>query len=175
MGVVYASGAAGMRIHYSTVDTQLGNVVIASTEKGICSIQFLDDKDSAALVLAREFPKAELIADKTPAKEIAEVVRGLASGNATRLSLPLDLRGTLFQQQVWQELRKIPAGQTRSYAQVAEAIGRPTATRAVARACATNHVAMVVPCHRVVRGDGNLSGYRWGTARKRALLLAEKS
>jgi len=171
----YASGAAGMRIHYSTVDTQLGNVVIASTEKGICSIQFLDDEDSAALVLAREFPKAELIADKTPAKEIAEVVRGLASGNATRLSLPLDLRGTLFQQQVWQELRKIPAGQTRSYAQVAEAIGRPTATRAVARACATNHVAMVVPCHRVVRGDGNLSGYRWGTARKRALLLAEKS
>jgi AraC family transcriptional regulator of adaptative response/methylated-DNA-[protein]-cysteine methyltransferase len=116
-----------------------------------------------------------LIEDSETSSQVSEVVKSLASGNATRLSLPLDLRGTLFQQQVWAELRRIPAGATRSYAEVANAIGRPTATRAVARACATNHVAMIVPCHRVVRGDGNLSGYRWGVDRKKALLEAEKS
>jgi AraC family transcriptional regulator of adaptative response/methylated-DNA-[protein]-cysteine methyltransferase len=169
----YAAGAAGMTIRFGQVKTSLGEVVVAWTDKGICSVQFLDG-DNAESALAKEFPKAMLVEDAHPAKEVADVVKSLASGNATRVSLPLDLRGTLFQQQVWAELRKIPSGATRSYAQVAESLGRPSATRAVARACATNHVAMIVPCHRVVRGDGNLSGYRWGTARKKALLEAEK-
>ena len=170
----YAAGAQGMTVRYGTVKTSLGDVVVASTENGICSVQFLDGS-SAEWIVAREFPKAMLIEDSEPSKQVAEVVKSLASGNATRLSLPLDLRGTQFQQQVWAELRKIPAGATRSYAEVANALGRPGATRAVAKACATNHVAMIVPCHRVVRGDGNLSGYRWGVARKKALLEAEKA
>ncbi|MGE5109701.1 MAG: bifunctional DNA-binding transcriptional regulator/O6-methylguanine-DNA methyltransferase Ada [Acidobacteriaceae bacterium] len=169
----YAAGADGLTIRYTTVNTKLGEVVVASTEKGICCVQFLDG-NAAEVALGTEFPRAMLVREDKPSKEIAEVIRSLASGNPVRLSLPVDLRGTLFQQQVWHELRKIPAGSTRSYAQVAEAVGRPTATRAVARACATNRVAMIVPCHRVVRGDGNLSGYRWGADRKRALLQAEK-
>ncbi len=170
----YAAGAEGMTIRYGMVKTSLGDVVVASTENGICSVQFLDG-GKAESVLAKEFPKAILIEDGQPSKQVADVVKSLATGGATRLSLPLDLRGTLFQQQVWAELRKIPAGATRSYAEVANALGRPSATRAVARACATNHVAMIVPCHRVVRRDGNLSGYRWGVARKKALLEAERS
>lgn len=170
----YASGADGLTIRYTTVNTKLGEVVVAATEKGICCVQFLDGS-KPEVVLGGEFPKAMLVSEERPAKEIAEVIRGLASGDPVRISLPVDLRGTLFQQQVWQELRKIPAGMTRSYSQVAEAMGRPSATRAVARACATNHVAMLVPCHRVVRGDGNLSGYRWGAERKKALLQSEKA
>ncbi len=169
----YAAGADGLTIRYTTVKTRLGEVVVASTERGICCVQFLDGSD-AEVVLGAEFPRAMLVQDKEPAALVADVIRGLASGAPVRVALPVDLRGTLFQQQVWEELRKIPAGATRSYAQVAEALGKPTATRAVARACATNHVAMIVPCHRVVRGDGNLSGYRWGTERKKALLEAEK-
>ena len=170
----YAAGADGLTIGYITVNTKLGEVVVASTEKGICCVQFLDGS-APEVALGAEFPRAMLVREDKPSKEIADAIRSLVSGNPVRLSLPVDLRGTLFQQQVWQELRKIPVGATRSYAQVAEALGRPTATRAVARACATNRVAMIVPCHRVVRGDGNISGYRWGVDRKRALLQAEKS
>ena len=169
----YAAGAEGLTIHYTTVETKLGEVVVASTGKGICCVQFLDGS-KPEVALGSEFPRAMLIREDHPAKEVAEVIRSLASGNPVRISLPVDLRGTLFQQQVWQELRRIPAGATRSYALVAESLGRPTATRAVARACATNHVAMLVPCHRVIRSDGNDSGYRWGTDRKRALLESEK-
>ncbi len=169
----YASGAEGMTVRYSTVETHLGLVLVAATEKGICCVQFLDDSNSAQAVLIREFPRAILVAESKPPREVAEAVQSLAQGSKVRVSLPLDLRGTVFQQQVWQDLRKIPAGTTRSYAQVAQALGRPSATRAVARACASNNVAMIVPCHRVVRGDGGLSGYRWGVDRKRALLQAE--
>lgn len=170
----YAAGAEGLTINYSMVNTELGEVVVASTEKGICCVQFLDGSKPET-ALAAEFPRAMLVREDRPPKEITEAIRGLASGSPLRVSLPIDLRGTLFQQRVWQELRKIPAGTTRSYAEVAEALGRPTASRAVARACATNHVAMLVPCHRVVRGDGNLSGYRWGAERKRELLEAERT
>src|SRR5512146_1497513 len=164
----YAAGADGLTIRYTTVNTKLGEVVVASTEKGICCVQFLDGS-VPEVALGAELPRAMLMREDKPSREIADVIRSLASGSPVRLALPVDLRGTLFQQQVWQELRKIPVGATRSYAQVAEALGRPTATRAVARACATNRVAMIVPCHRVVRGDGNVCGYRWGTDRERAL------
>lgn len=170
----YATGADGVTIRYTTVNTKLGEVVVASTTKGICCVQFLDG-GKPEVALGVEFPRAMLVREDRPAKEIAEVIRGLASGNPVRIALPVDLRGTLFQQQVWQELRKIPAGTTRSYSEVAEAMGRRSATRAVARACAANRVAMLVPCHRVVRGDGNLSGYRWGAERKKALLSDEKA
>jgi AraC family transcriptional regulator of adaptative response/methylated-DNA-[protein]-cysteine methyltransferase len=170
----YAAGADGLTIRYTTVNTNLGEVLVASTGKGICCVQFLDGSD-AAFALSAEFPRAVLVREQEASKQLADLIRSLASGNPARASLTVDLRGTLFQQQVWQELRKIPAGTTRTYAQVAEAMGHPTATRAVARACATNRVAMLVPCHRVVRGDGNISGYRWGTERKRALLEAERS
>src|SRR5512146_595234 len=128
----YAAGAEGLTINYSMVNTELGEVVVASTEKGICCVQFLDGS-RPEVVLGTEFPRALLVREDRPAKEIAEVIRGLASGSPVRISLPVDLRGTLFQQQVWQQLRKIPAGTTRSYSEVAEAIGRPSATRAVAR------------------------------------------
>ena len=170
----YATGADGLAIRYTTVNTKLGEVVVASTKKGICCVQFLDGS-TPEVVLGAEFPRAMLVRDQRPTKEVAQVIRGLALGMPVRISLPVDLRGTLFQQQVWEELRKIPIGTTRSYSEVAEGLGRPSATRAVGRACATNRVAMLVPCHRVVRGDGNLSGYRWGAERKKALLQSEKA
>src|SRR5512146_1143486 len=128
----YATGAEGLTIRYTTVNTKLGEVVVASTEKGICCVQFLDGSKPET-ALAAEFPRAMLVREDRPPKEITEAIRGLASGSPLRVSLPIDLRGTLFQQRVWQELRKIPAGTTRSYAEVAEALGRPTASRAVAR------------------------------------------
>ena len=170
----YATGADGLTIRYTTVNTKLGEVVVASTDKGICCVQFLDGS-KPEVALGTEFPRAMLVREDHTSAEIAEVIRSLASGSPVRVSLPVDLRGTLFQQQVWQELRKIPTGKTRSYAEVAAALGRPGASRAVARACATNHLAMIVPCHRVVRGDGSLSGYRWGAERKNALLKGEKA
>ena len=166
-------------IGYTIVDTPaslpLGRLLVAATTRGVCAVR--PGRSDAALEaeLAREYPDAELRRDGAPlAPWVNALLRHLA-GDATRLDLPLDVEATAFQQRVWQALRAIPYGETRSYGAVAEAIGNPGAARAVARACASNPVALVIPCHRVVRGDGEPGGYRWGVGRKRLLLEQERS
>lgn len=173
----YRRGGAGLTIAWATGETPLGRVLIGATARGICALAFGDSDAALARGLAAEFPNATL--EPMPAASRAAFARWMAAlndhlaGKLARLDLPLDVQGTAFQLLVWRYLRTVPRGETRSYAEVAEEIGRPEAARAVARACAGNKVAVAIPCHRVVRGDGALSGYRWGVARKRALLEAE--
>ncbi|MGQ0519872.1 MAG: methylated-DNA--[protein]-cysteine S-methyltransferase [Actinomycetota bacterium] len=160
------------RITYTVVASGLGDVLVATTPEGVCLVRFLDAR--ARDVLAAEFPAAAIERDDGALAEVAaRVVAAVAGDDGPGAELPLDVRATAFQLRVWQALRAIPRGQTRSYAEVAATIGRPTAVRAVAGACAANPVALLVPCHRVVASDGSLAGYRWGTGRKRALLEAE--
>jgi AraC family transcriptional regulator of adaptative response/methylated-DNA-[protein]-cysteine methyltransferase len=170
----YRAGGRGERIAYDVVDSPLGRLLVAATARGVCALRFGDD---AALrrELAAEFPRATLVPDPAAVAPYVAAVRAYLTGGLLLPDVPLDLRGTLFQQRVWAALREIPAGETRSYAAVARALGQPSAARAVARACAANPVAVLVPCHRVVRGDGGLSGYRWGVERKRALLALERT
>ncbi len=171
----YRDGGRGETIRFATSPCALGLVLVAATERGVCAIQFGDDAQSLREDLAARFPRAVLEAgDDGFATTVGRVV-GLIEQPARGLDLPLDLRGTAFQQRVWAALRRIPAGGTASYAEVAEAIGAPRAVRAVARACSANPAAVAVPCHRVIRGDGAVSGYRWGVARKRALLARERA
>ncbi len=166
-------GGAGTRIRFAIGQCSLGAVLVAATETGVCSIDLGDDPDALLRGLQDRFPNAELIgADADFERTVAEVV-GLVEAPRAGANLPLDIGGTAFQQRVWQALRAIPAGTTASYAQVARSLGAPGSARAVARACATNVLAVAIPCHRVVRGDGSLSGYRWGVERKRALLARE--
>ena len=161
-------------LRYTLTACALGRLLLAGTDRGVCAVYLGEEDDRLAAELAREFPAAEVAPDDEGLRPWArEVVRHLA-GQQPHLELPLDVRATAFQWRVWQELRKIPAGSTRTYREVAEALGRPTAARAVARACATNPVALIVPCHRVIREDGDLAGYRWGLQRKQQLLDAEK-
>jgi AraC family transcriptional regulator of adaptative response/methylated-DNA-[protein]-cysteine methyltransferase len=175
----YRRGGAGMAVRYTTLATPLGELLVAATERGICAI--LVGHDEAALVaeLRKEYPAAQIDRvdagrDEWLAKIIAKVHADLGWSEATDAPLPpFDLRATAFQWRVWQALTRIPAGETRSYSEIAEAIGQPRAARAVARACASNRLAIVVPCHRVVREDGSLGGYRWGVTRKRRLLARE--
>jgi AraC family transcriptional regulator of adaptative response/methylated-DNA-[protein]-cysteine methyltransferase len=149
--------------------------MVAATSKGICSVSFGETAEELREELAKEFFAAEIENDDAALKEaVTAILRGL-EGERTILTLPLDLRASAFQMRVWSELRKIPYGETRSYAEIAEGIGNPKAVRAVARACATNPVALVTPCHRVVASDGKLSGYRWGIERKRQLLNNEQN
>ncbi len=171
----YRKGGAGMRISYTIVDCQLGRLLVAATEKGVCAVTLGDDDTHLESELRKEYPRAELAAETHSclAEWSKSVVAHLA-GSSIPLNLPLDLQATAFQMRVWRHLQAIPLGQTRSYTDVAAEIGSPAATRAVARACATNPVAVVVPCHRVVRADGNLAGYRWGVERKKMLLEREK-
>jgi AraC family transcriptional regulator of adaptative response/methylated-DNA-[protein]-cysteine methyltransferase len=182
----YRAGAPGETIHWALRDTRLGLLAMAATARGVCFAQFGEDADALRAELAREFPKATLVASAaqregsdTAAAAEAELDAWITaldahlSAAAPAPTLPLDLRGTAFQMRVWRFLQGIPLGVTRSYAEVAEAIGAPKATRAVGTACGANRVAVLVPCHRVLRGDGGLGGYRWGLARKRALLDAE--
>jgi len=160
-------------IRFATGDSSLGPVLVAATAKGICAVFMGDEADALATDLRQRFPNAELTGgDAEFDRLVARVIR-LVEAPESAWDLPLDLRGTAFQQRVWQALRAIPAGTTESYTGIAEKIGRPKSARAVAGACAANPVAVAVPCHRVVRGDGGLSGYRWGTGRKRALLDRE--
>ncbi len=170
----YKRGGATMAIRYVVLHCPLGRLLLAGTERGVCAIYLGEDDEVLAAELSREFPAAAVELAEEPLRGWASAVVEHLSGQQPHLDLPLDVRATAFQWRVWQELRKIPAGQTRTYKEVAEALGLPTAARAVARACATNPVSVVVPCHRVVRGDGGLGGYRWGLERKQALLEREK-
>lgn len=150
--------------------TSLGALAVAESERGICAIALGDDEDAVVNELASDFPRAEL----RPANSTAlAAVKRLIENPRASFSLPLDLRGTPFQQRVWNALRQIPAGQTATYSSLAAEVGAPLAVRAVAGACAANKLAVIIPCHRVIRRSGNLAGYRWGTARKRALLERE--
>src|SRR6476660_1138204 len=168
----YQRGGRGVRIRYTTVGTALGTALVAATDEGLCSVTLGDSVQALEAGLRREFPAAEIgRADDELRGWAGAVVARLAGDEAERV--PLDVRGTAFQWLVWEALQRIPRGATRSYAEIARELGRPTAARAVARACASNKLAVVIPCHRVVREDGGLGGYRWGIARKRDLLDAE--
>ena len=169
----YRRGGKGMTIHFTSVACPLGRMLIAATERGVCVVSFGDRDDEMEAALAAEYPAATFQRDDGRLMEWAQALQSHLEGSGPSPDLPLDVRATAFQMRVWEELRKIPRGETRSYAEVAEAIGQPTATRAVARACATNPVALLTPCHRVIRGDGSLSGYRWGLERKATLLVQE--
>ena len=167
-------GGEATEIHYTVGKCSLGRCLVALSERGVCAVLLGDDEAGLLSELRQSFPAATLLVAGADVSETTSAVMASLESRAAALSLPLDIRGTAFQQQVWQALRAIPPGETRSYQQVAEAIGRPKAVRAVASACAANRLAILVPCHRVVRGDGSLSGYRWGVARKARLLAREK-
>lgn len=164
-----------MEIGYTTASTHLGRLLLAGTTKGVAAI-YLGDADSPLeAALRREYPAADIQRNPAQVSEwIREVVRHV-SGEQPELDLPLDIKGTAFQRRVWEALQRIPRGSTRTYSALARAIGLPKGQRAVARACATNPVSILIPCHRVVREDGNLAGYRWGLKRKQALLAGEKA
>jgi AraC family transcriptional regulator of adaptative response/methylated-DNA-[protein]-cysteine methyltransferase len=174
----YRGGGAGMHIDYVVARTSLGTLLVAATERGVCAVTLGDDASSLESALAEEYPAAERERVTAPSSSlgawVAEIVAGL-DGERPRPDVPLDLQASAFQWKVWRELQKIPFGETRTYSEIASAIGSPKAARAVANACATNRVALVVPCHRVVRLGGELGGYRWGIERKRRLLEKERS
>lgn len=168
----YRKGGAGTRIAYGVGASALGPVFVAATPAGVCAVRF-GEAQAVLPELAAEFPRAELVADADAvAPHLTAVLAHLADAGVG-LALPLDVKATAFQRRVWDALRTIPPGETRTYTEVAQLIGEPSAVRAVARACATNPVALAVPCHRVVRTGGALAGYRWGLERKRALLARE--
>lgn len=169
----FRDGGAGAEIRFAVGQCSLGPILVAATDKGVCAIQFGDDPDALARELQDRFPKATLVGADPAFEGLVSRVIGLIEAPGGGADLPLDVQGTAFQERVWQALRDIQAGTTASYAEVAATIGAPRAVRAVAGACAANPVAVAIPCHRVVRTDGGLSGYRWGVARKRALLDRE--
>jgi len=171
----YRKGGKGMKIDYTIAECPLGLLLVAVTDKGICSVTLGDQGAGLADDLRAEFPQAEIARDETRLREQVNELLAHLAGQEPHPNLPLDVQGTAFQKRVWEELRRIPYGQTASYGEIARRIGQPSATRAVARACATNPVALVTPCHRVVRENGELGGYRWGVERKRQLLEKEKS
>jgi len=169
----FRSGGRGAAIRFAVGQCSLGSILVAATQKGICAISFGDEPNDLVRDLQDRFPQAELIgADEEFEQHVAEIV-GFIEAPGRGLNLPLDVQGTAFQQRVWQALREIPVGSKTTYAEIARRIGSPAATRAVAQACGSNNVAVAIPCHRVVRADGDLSGYRWGVARKQALLERE--
>jgi len=169
----YRAGGAQTDIRFAVGECSLGSILVAQSDRGICAILLGDDPDSLARDLQDQFPKANLIGGDAGFERLVAKVVGFVEAPALGLDLPLDVRGTAFQQRVWQSLRKIPAGSTASYTEVAKLIGSPNSVRAVAQACGANALAVAIPCHRVVRNDGALSGYRWGVERKRALLEKE--
>ena len=169
----FHGGGFGEEIHFAIRECWLGSILVAATSKGICQISFGDNSNKLVQTLHGRFPKAELIGgDSKFERLVASVIRFLDSP-AMGLDLPLDIRGTAFQQRVWQALQKIPLGSTATYRDIAKRIGRPKSVRAVAAACASNSIAVAIPCHRVLRHDGSLAGYRWGVERKKKLLTRE--
>ncbi len=172
---VYKKGGKGMNINYIITDCELGKVLVARTPRGICSVTFGDSATELCEGLTKEFPNAEIAEGAENLKSAIEEILKYLAGKNKRFALHLDLLATAFQMQVWDFLRKIPYGETRSYSEVAEAIGDKKKVRAVAQACAKNRLAVVIPCHRVISNNGNLSGYRWGIERKKKLLAKERT
>jgi AraC family transcriptional regulator of adaptative response/methylated-DNA-[protein]-cysteine methyltransferase len=171
----YRQGGRGMRIHYTIVGSPLGRLLVGATDRGISALYLGASDARLEAALEKEYPRAAIRRDRNGLEGWVGKILSHLRGQEPHLDLPTDVQATAFQRRVWEELRRIPYGKTRTYSEVARAIGRPTAIRAVARACATNPVSVVVPCHRVVREDGNLAGYRWGLDRKRALLERESA
>lgn len=169
----FRRGGAGVEIRYTVFDSYLGPLLVAVTERGVCSVKIGDRAQGLADQLRAEFPAAQLRRDDAGLGEVRETALNLAAGRGDRQELPLDVHGTLFQWLVWRQIQRIPRGRTKTYGELASEIGRPTAARAVARACATNQVALIIPCHRVVPAAGGEGGYRWGRDRKQRLLAAE--
>jgi len=167
----YRNGGRGARIAYTTFASPIGRVTIAGTERGLCSVML---GEGAEKQLAEEFPEAELAREPKALAPVKRAILEFLAGDATLARIPLDIRGTVFQRKVWEQLRRIPAGETRTYGEIARAIGAPRAVRAVGSACGANPVALVIPCHRALRADGSLGGYAWGLARKKRLLEIEK-
>lgn len=169
----YRAGGARAEIRFAVGECSLGSILVARSERGVCAIFLGDDPDALTRELQDRFPRATLIGGDAAFEDVVAKVVGLIEAPGTGVDLPLDVRGTAFQQRVWRALREIPAGSTASYREIARRIGAPRAVRAVAHACAVNPVAIAIPCHRVVRSDGGLAGYRWGIERKRELLERE--
>jgi AraC family transcriptional regulator of adaptative response/methylated-DNA-[protein]-cysteine methyltransferase len=170
----YRRGGRGMCLRYAIVDSPLGRLLVAGTERGVSAVSLADDDLRLEKALREEYPAAEIQRDDVGLGPWVRALLRHLAGEEPHLDLPLDVQATAFQWRVWSELRRIPIGQTRSYREVARALGQPTAARAVARACATNRVSILIPCHRVIAEDGRLAGYRWGIERKRALLAHEE-
>ena len=170
----YRRGGAGMTIQYAIVASRLGRLLVAATQHGLCAVRFGESASDLERELREEFRAAEVHRDDAALQPYLQPLLASLRGESTTVDLPLDVRATAFQKKVWDALRRIPRGETRSYGQVARAIGDEKAVRAVARACASNPVAIAVPCHRVVRSDGDLAGYRWGVERKKKLLEQEQ-
>ncbi|MFN7609262.1 MAG: bifunctional DNA-binding transcriptional regulator/O6-methylguanine-DNA methyltransferase Ada, partial [Ralstonia sp.] len=169
----YRAGGAQTTIRFAVGECSLGSILVAQSDRGICAILMGDDPDALVRDLQDTFPKAELIGGDVGFEDLVAKVVGFVEAPSIGLDLPLDVRGTAFQERVWQALREVPPGSTISYTEIATRIGAPQAVRAVAQACADNHIAVAIPCHRVIRRDGNASGYRWGVERKLALLERE--
>ena len=170
----YRRGGEGMDIRYTIINSTLGKLLVGATERGICSVSFGSSDDMLVNNLRQEYPAANITRDDRALRDRAhEIAASLEERQPEVDELALDVRGTEFQESVWREIREIPYGSTRSYSEVARAIGHPSAVRAVAHACGMNHVALVIPCHRVVREDGSLGGYKWGIERKEAILAHE--
>lgn len=167
----YRNGGRGTRIAYTTFASPLGRVLVAGTARGLCSVMLGDGVEKC---LAEEFAEAELVHEPRALAEVKQAILEFLAGDASLAKIPLDVRGTVFQRKVWEQLRRIPAGETRSYGEIARAIGAPRAVRAVGSACGANPVALVIPCHRALRADGSLGGYAWGLAKKKKLLEIEK-
>ncbi|HYU33165.1 MAG TPA: bifunctional DNA-binding transcriptional regulator/O6-methylguanine-DNA methyltransferase Ada [Thermoanaerobaculia bacterium] len=173
----YRRGGTGMRIRFATAASPLGRLLVAVTERGVCAVALGDTDEELAAALRHEYPKAVIERAEPGAADLGariEAVLGFLAGTSPHLALPLDVQATAFQERVWKALQEIPAGETRTYGEIAAALGQPQAARAVARACATNPVALAIPCHRVVSGSGATGGYRWGAERKSRILAGER-
>ena len=170
----YRRGGQGMDIHYVTVKCALGSLLVAATDRGVCSVKLGDTAKELEADLAREYPGATLTRDLGPLSPAVTELVEFVAGERKKFDLPLDVTGTAFQRQVWNQLRRIPFGKTASYGEIAASVGLPGGARAVAQACASNHAALLIPCHRVVQGNGGLGGYHWGVERKAHLVQMEQ-